>query len=100
LPDSLLSGSTLDNETNPVLAIERDLVGIQFSVEATTDLRLPVTIEAEYGEILFPIVRRILIKMMNLNWLSLHSTNAACAVVGEEHTCSDVRRYFDSLLSQ
>jgi hypothetical protein len=88
---------TLDDKTYPVFAIEDYLICIQLSVKASTDLSLPMAIEAEYCEILLAEVRRILVQVMDLNGLPLHPADAASSVLSKQDTRRNSRWNLDSL---
>jgi hypothetical protein len=68
------------------------LIGIQLAVEATSDLGIGMTVEAEYGQVTLNRIARILIYMMNLHGLTRCPADAACAICFEEHECGKIGR--------
>ncbi len=76
------------------------MLRIQFPTEATLELGLVVTVEAQDGQILGVMVRRVFVDVVDLHPLTALTTDAAGAIRLEKYIRSHVSRDAGSVLSQ
>lgn len=55
------------NDRYPIVSVQDHLIGIEFAMKATSNLRIGVAVEAKHGEIRHVVVRVDLIDMVNLD---------------------------------
>jgi hypothetical protein len=75
----------LPDPLDPFVTVADNDLATQLSAEATGDLRLIVTFQTEDREIVVIVVRRILVKMMNLDRFAALAAEATGIVGSEEN---------------
>jgi hypothetical protein len=76
--------SLLRHHTVPIIAVENNLICVEFSIETTAYLRLSVAVKTKYRKVPKRVITRILVYVMNLYWFAADPTYTTSAIRKEQ----------------
>jgi hypothetical protein len=74
----------------PIIAVEDNLICVEFPIETATYLSIAMAFKAEHCKVPDRVVTWVLVYVMNLYWFATDPTNTASAIGKKQDACSDL----------